>query len=86
MVEESALDPPVRILFVIVLTVTACLLFWNGAINFEIGEFKTQPAAFKSMGSAALLVGLFAGLSERALATAISGRAAAFSKGIAGAT
>lgn len=86
MVEESALDPPVRILFVIVLTVTACLLFWNGAINFEIGEFKTQPAAFKNMGSAALLVGLFAGLSERALATAISGRAAAFSKGIAGAT
>jgi hypothetical protein len=85
MVEESALDPPVRILFVIVLTMTACLLFWNGAVNFEIGEFKTQAVSFKNSGSVALLVGLFAGLSERALATAISGRAAAFSKGIAGA-
>jgi hypothetical protein len=86
MVEESALDPPVRILFVIVLTMTACLLFWNGAVNLEIGGFKTQPDFFKHSGSVALLVGLFAGLSERALATAISGRAAAFSKGIAGGT
>jgi len=86
MVEESALDPPVRILFVIVLTMTACLLFWNGAVNFEIGGFKTQSEIFKNSGSVALLVGLFAGLSERALATAISGRAAAFSKGISGGT
>ena len=86
MVEESALDPPVRILFVIVLTMTACLLFWNGAVNLEVGGFKTQSEVFKSSGSVALLVGLFAGLSERALATAISGRAAAFSKGISGGT
>jgi hypothetical protein len=86
MIEESALDPPVRILFVIVLTMTACLLFWNGAVNLEIGGFKTQAEFFKQSGSVALLVGLFAGLSERSLATAISGRAAAFSKGIAGGT
>jgi hypothetical protein len=42
----------------IMLTVTACLLFWNGAINFEIGEFKTQPAAFKNMGSACPIGGI----------------------------
>src|SRR5260370_26555438 len=86
MVEESSLYPPVRVLFVFVLTMAACLLFWTGAINIEIGNLKTRPEAFKESGSIALLVGLFAGLSERALATAISGRAAAFVRGIAGAT
>jgi hypothetical protein len=86
MVEENSLDPPVRVLFVFVLTMAACLLFWNSAINIEIGNLSTRPEVFRNSGSAALLVGLFAGLSERALATAISGRAAAFVKGIAGAT
>lgn len=85
MVEESALDPPMRILFVIVLTLAACLLFWNGAVNIEIGNLKTQAESFARAGSIALLIGLFCGLSERALATAIAGRAAAFVKGVAGA-
>ena len=86
MVEEASLDPPMRILFVIVLTMAACLLFWNGAVNLEIGNLKTQSEPFRQSGSIALLIGLFCGLSERALATAIAGRAAAFVKGIAGAT
>jgi hypothetical protein len=84
MVEENSLDPPVRVLFVIALTMAACLLFWNGAVNIEIGDLKTQSSSFRTSGSVALLVGLFAGLSERALATAISGRAAAFVRGISG--
>jgi hypothetical protein len=85
MVEESSLDPPMRVLFVIVLTMATCLLFWNGAINLEIGNLKTQAEPFRQSGSIALLIGLFCGLSERALATAIAGRASAFVKGVAGA-
>ncbi len=85
MVEEASLDPPMRVLFVIVLTMAACLLFWNGAVNIEIGNLKTQAESFRQSGSIALLIGLFCGLSERALATAIAGRASAFIKGVAGA-
>ncbi|CAN5476534.1 hypothetical protein BH11PSE4_BH11PSE4_42580 [soil metagenome] len=84
MVEEDSLDPPMRILFVIVLTMAACLLFWNNAVNLEIGNLKTEPERFKLAGSVALLIGLFCGLSERALATAIAGRAQALVKGVAG--
>ena len=86
MVEEGSLDPPVRILFVIVLALAACALFWNGAVNIEVGNLKTQSDAFRHSGSIALLIGLFCGLSERALATAIAGRAVAFVKGVGGAT
>lgn len=85
LLEESSLDPPFRILFVVALTLTVCLLFWTGAINIEIGNLKTGPDSFKAMGSIAILIGMFCGLSERALATAVSGRAAAFVKGVAGA-
>jgi hypothetical protein len=85
MVEEGSLDPPARILFVIVLTMAACALFWNGAVNIEIGSLKTNSDAFRHSGSIALLIGLFCGLSERALATAIAGRASALVKGVAGA-
>lgn len=84
MLEEASLDPPFRIIFVVALTVTVCLLFWTGTINIEIGSLKTGPDTFKAAGSIALLVGLFCGLSERALATAISGRAATFVRGVAG--
>jgi hypothetical protein len=79
--EEDLLDPSVRVIFVIGLTLTACLLFWTGVMNIEIGNLKTA----KFVGAVAFLIGIFSGLSERALATAISGRAAAFVKGIAGA-
>jgi hypothetical protein len=84
MLEESSLDPPFRILFVVALTFTVCLLFWTSAINIEIGNLKTGPDSFKTTGSIAFLVGMFCGLSERALATAVSGRAAAFVRGVAG--
>jgi hypothetical protein len=80
--EEDLLDAPLRILFVVALTLTVCLLFWTGAINIEIGNLKTGPDSFKAMGSIGILIGMFCGLSERALATAISGRAAAFVRGV----
>lgn len=82
--EEDLLDPLVRVIFVVGLTTVACLLFWTGVMNIEIGSLKTNAAAFGRSGSIALLIGVFCGLSERALATAISGRAAAFVKGIGG--
>ncbi len=78
--EEDLLDPSVRVVFVIGLTLTACLLFWTGVMNIEIGNLKTSHF----VGTVAFLIGIFSGISERALATAISGRAAAFVKGIAG--
>lgn len=82
--EEELLDAPLRIMFVVALTLTVCLLFWTGAVNIEIGNLKTGPDSFKATGSIAILVGMFCGLSERALASAISSRAAAFVRGVAG--
>lgn len=83
-VEEDLLDPAARIIFVIGLSLAACLLFWTGVMNIEIGSLKTNATEFERNGSIALLIGIFCGLSERALATAISGRAAAFVRGIGG--
>jgi hypothetical protein len=80
--EEDLLDPLARIAFVIGLTLTACLLFWTGVMNIQIGELKTNATDFMQKGSIAMLVGVLFGISERALATAISGRAAAFVRGI----
>jgi hypothetical protein len=82
--EEDRLDPSVRVIFVVGLTMVACLLFWTGIVNLEIGNLKTKPDTFMVLGSVAFLVGVFSGIAERALATAISGRAAAFVKGLAG--
>jgi hypothetical protein len=84
LLEEESLDPPFRIVFVVALTLIVCLLFWTRAINIEIGNLRTAPDDFTATGSIAIVVGMFCGLSERALATAISGRAAAFVRGVAG--
>jgi hypothetical protein len=82
--EEELLDAPMRIIFVVVLTMAACLLFWTGAINLRIGDLNTEPAWFIKTGTVAMLIGFFCGLSERALASAIAGRASAFVGGVAG--
>ena len=44
--EEELLDAPLRVVFVIVLTMAACLLFWTGAINVKIGDLNTEAAWF----------------------------------------
>ena len=85
MLEDRAIAPSMRILFVVILALATCLLFWTNAINIEIGDLKTKAQFFRESGSVALLIGLFCGLSERALATAIAGRAASFVKGVGGA-
>jgi hypothetical protein len=82
--EEDLLDPSLRVLFVVTLTMIVCLLFWTKAMNIEIGLLKTgdlsDPKSSLPLGAIALLVGVFCGIAERSLATAVSGRAAAFVK------
>ena len=49
--DEQLLDTPFRIVFVIVLTMAACLLFWTGAINVRIGDLNTEASWFSKAGS-----------------------------------
>lgn len=81
-IEDELLGPLFRISFVISLTMVLGLVFWTQAFSISIGEMKVMPPI---RGATALLVGVFCGLSERALATAMSSRAAAFVKGISSA-
>lgn len=80
--EEDRLDPSVRVIFVVLLTMVVCLLFWTDAMNIEIGNLQTgdlgNPSTDLPMGSISLLIGAFCGIAERALATAVSGRATGF--------
>ena len=85
-IEEDRLDPGVRVMFVFALTIVVFLLFWTGAINLEIGDLKTgelsKPGSTLPIVAIALLIGVLCGISERALATTISGRAAAFVRSV----
>ena len=51
-------------------------------MNIQIGDLKTNATEFMHKGSVVMLVGVFFGFSERALATAVTGRATAFVRGI----
>ena len=84
-IENDLLNPTLRILFVLGLTLVAYLLFWTGAIGIAVGNLRADVFGFKQSGSVAFLVGILCGLSERALATAISGRSASFVAGLSGA-
>lgn len=75
--EEDRLDPFLRVLFMVGLVLVVGLLFWTGAVSFGIGPLGSQ-AAVQEHGAWALLVGLLAGIAERALGTAVSRRAADF--------
>jgi hypothetical protein len=81
--EEDLLSPSTRIIFVIGLATIAMLMLWTGMISATIGSLSTSALFAEpgqgTRGAVALLIGLLCGLSERALATAIGGRAAAFS-------
>lgn len=84
MLDESSLPAVMRVTFVIILTMAACLFFWTDALNIEIGGLKTKGDSFRDHGTIAFLIGLLCGFSERALATAITGRAAAFVRTVQG--
>jgi hypothetical protein len=79
--EEDRLDPPVRILFVCGLALILGLLFVTGAVKLQIGGFDTD---FMGSVSKALLIGLFCGVSEQALAGAVGRRASEFMSGVSG--
>lgn len=79
--DDDLLGPWIRIAFVMALTMTLGLMFWTEAFGISIGKMEVNHGIH---GSTALLVGIFCGLSERALAGAISSRAATFVKGVAG--
>ena len=81
--EEDRLDPGLRVLFMVALVSVVGLLFSTGAVSFGIGPVTSQ-AAMLVHGSSALLVGLLAGIAERALGTAVSRRAADFAGSVGG--
>ena len=69
------------ILFATGFTVVIGLLFTTGAISVGLGNLESARLGH---GSISLLIGIFCGLSERGLATAVSGRAATFVQGVGG--
>lgn len=79
--EEDGLDPPLRLLFVIVLTTIIGLIILTGTGEITVGDLKIGKTMDENVS---LLIGSFCGIAERALSTAISGRAAAFAKALGG--
>jgi hypothetical protein len=75
--------PLFLVLFATGFTTVVGLLFWTGALTVGLGNMSSSNIANASI---ALLIGLFCGLSERALATGISARAATFVQGVGGAS
>ncbi len=74
--EEDRLDPSIRLLFVVGLTVIVGLLLSTEAIDISIGKLKT--ASSLTNGSVAFLVGCLCGIGEKGLSTVVSRRASDF--------
>jgi hypothetical protein len=72
--EEDRIEPALRLVFAGVLTMILGLVFSSGMANVEVGAFSA--ANLKASGSIAFLTGAFAGISEKALPSAILTRAA----------
>jgi len=94
--EEDMLRPAFRILVVLALTVGVMLIFYTGVMNIQIGDLNTtllngtptKPDAttgkVPSLPAISLLVGLFCGIAERALSSAVGQRAIDFVTSIGG--
>jgi hypothetical protein len=85
--EADLLTPFYRLVFVIALTMTVCLLFSTGVLNITIGALKTDSFMTGSAANGwmiSILVGILCGLSERAMATSVSARSASFVTGLGG--
>lgn len=74
-VEEEFLGPEIRVAFVVMLTIGFGLIFWTQAFSIKIGDMNVAPTL---SGGTAMLVGLFMGVSERALSLAFTSQAAKF--------
>ena len=79
--EEDQMDPVHCVLFMIALTTVVGLLLATNAVGFQLGGFK---AGVWEHGAWALLIGLLGGMAERAMAGAVSERAADFAGAIGG--
>jgi hypothetical protein len=79
--EEDQMDPAHRVLFMIALTTVVGLLLATDAVGFKLGGFTANIWAH---GAWALLIGLLSGMAERAMAGAVSKRAADFAGAIGG--
>jgi hypothetical protein len=77
--EEDQLDPRNRVLFILGLTVLLGMLLAVGAVDVRMGRFA---ADVWNHGLYALLIGMLAGIAERAMASTISGQAARFNGAI----
>jgi hypothetical protein len=96
--EADLLRPVYRLAFVILLTMTLCLLFTADAIQIEIGSLKTNVFAVKNVaaeidakarvsswpGLVALLIGVLSGVSERGLASSVQKRSSEFTSSVGG--
>ena len=94
--EEDMLHPASRLLFVLGLTLVVMLIFYNGVMNLQIGDLNTtlldgipgkpdgQTGKVPSLPAISLLVGLFCGIAERGLSSAVSLRATDFASSIGG--
>jgi hypothetical protein len=71
--EEDRIEPALRLVFAGSLTLILGLVFTTGMANIEIGAFSA--AQMKVSGTIAFLTGAFAGISEKALPSAILTRA-----------
>lgn len=81
--EEDRLDSSLRVLFMIGLVTVAGLLFWAQAVNVGVGALDSVVAV-RAHGAWALLIGMLAGIAERAFGTAVSRRATDFSAALGG--
>jgi hypothetical protein len=79
--EDDRLRPTARIFFVIGLTLVIGMLLQSHWVGFAIGG---TVVSLNSSGLLALLIGILCGISERAMATAVSRRADEFGQRIGG--
>ena len=81
--EEDLLKPTTRLLFVIGLTWVMALFIATKIIDFRIGEVQLTANLLHS-GAIAALMGVVCGISERALASVVSGHSDQLIGGVSG--
>jgi hypothetical protein len=81
--EIDRVNPFLRVMFVASLSLVVGLIFSTGMVNLQIGGFGTDLI---HSGSFALLIGLFCGIGEQALAVSVRKRADEFVGRIGGET
>nr|WP_299422659.1 hypothetical protein [uncultured Emticicia sp.] len=76
--EEDRLEPVIRLIFAGFLTITLALLFVTNVLNITIGNLLTSNIN-KDL-KVALVIGIFCGLSEQVLSSAVTTQASKFFK------